>query len=284
MSLYVVLLVIIVALIIIIILNQRYNNSKIETEEYARKQLIKKNKTLSNENEELRNQMLSSNQDVGHHAYKNAKRDLRHILDQYIEDGKLKYYEIVETSNLAIKHTLFDFARSFDFIIISDIGLINVDVKSWGEKTFYHFDVPDEHATDTNSNDVEKIAGHYISEAYHNQFNSPNSAVYTFTETVQPNRVVYDFYDYDPYQLAANNAKLLKDQLEQQLNFKIQSTGVIYFSDGTVNIIQGSQERDKYVDTVSTKSSLSSIINDAIELSKHPLDEQQVKNISNIFK
>ena len=28
-----------------------------------------------------------------------------------------------------------------------------------------------------------------------------------FTETVQPNRVIYDFYDYDPYQLAANNAK-----------------------------------------------------------------------------
>ncbi len=59
------------------------------------------------------------------------------------------------------------------------------------------------------------------------------------TETVQPNRVIYDFYDYDPYQLAANNAKALKDHIEQNFNFKVQSTGVIYFSDGTVNIIQG---------------------------------------------
>ena len=29
--------------------------------------------------------------------------------------------------------------------------------------------------------------------------------------------VIYDFYDYDPYQLAANNAKALKDHIEQKL-------------------------------------------------------------------
>ena len=58
----------------ILVLNQRYSNSKIDTEVYARKQLIKKNKALSAENAELRSQMLSSNNDVGHHAYKNAKK------------------------------------------------------------------------------------------------------------------------------------------------------------------------------------------------------------------
>ncbi len=139
MSFYVVLIIIIVALIGILVLNQRYSNSKIDTEVYARKQLIKKNKALSAENAELRSQMLSSNNDVGHHAYKNAKRELRKILDSYLENGKLKYYDIIVTSNLATKHPFFEYARSFDFIIVSDIGLINVDVKSWGEKTFYHF-------------------------------------------------------------------------------------------------------------------------------------------------
>lgn len=48
--------------------------------------------------------MLSSNNDVGHHAYKNAKRELRKILDSYLENGKLKYYDIIVTSNLATKH------------------------------------------------------------------------------------------------------------------------------------------------------------------------------------
>lgn len=284
MSFYFVLIIIIVVLTGILVLNQRYNNSKIDTEVYARKQLIKKNKALSAENAELRSQMLSSNNDVGHHAYKNAKKELRKILDSYLEEGKLKYYDIIVTSNLATKHPFFEFARSFDFIIVSDIGLINVDVKSWGEKTFYHFDVPDEHDTEMSNSNIEKVVGHYISQQYHDQFNSSRSAIYTFTETVQPNRVVYDFYDYDPYQLAANNAKALKDHIEQNFNFKVQSTGVIYFSDGTVNIIQGSEERDKYVDTVSTKSSLRRIISEAIDLSKHPLNKEQVNQITSIFK
>ncbi|CYC01912.1 Uncharacterised protein [Staphylococcus aureus] len=135
----------------------------------------------------------------------------------------------------------------------------------------------------SNSN-IEKVVGHYISQQYHDQFNSSRKSIYTFTETVQPNRVIYDFYDYDPYQLAANNAKALKDHIEQKFNFKVQSTGVIYFSDGTVNIIQGSEERDKYVDTVSTKSSLRRIISEAIELSKHPLNKEQVDQITAIFK
>ena len=72
---YVVLIIIIVALIGILVLNQRYSNSKIDTEVYARKQLIKKNKALSAENAELRSQMLSSNNDVGHHAYKMLKEN-----------------------------------------------------------------------------------------------------------------------------------------------------------------------------------------------------------------
>ncbi|MCP8609377.1 hypothetical protein NMF38_22825, partial [Acinetobacter baumannii] len=206
------------------------------------------------------------------------------ILDSYLENGKLKYYDIIVTSNLATKHPFFEYARSFDFIIVSDIGLINVDVKSWGEKTFYHFDVPDEHDTEISNSNIEKVVGHYISQQYHDQFNSSRKSIYTFTETVQPNRVIYDFYDYDPYQLAANNAKALKDHIEQNFNFKVQSTGVIYFSDGTVNIIQGSEERDKYVDTVSTKSSLRRIISEAIELSKHPLNKEQVDQITAIFK
>ena len=74
---------------------------------------------------------------------------------------------------------------------------------------------------------MKKVVGHYISQQYHDQFNSSRKSIYTFTETVQPNRVIYDFYDYDPYQLAANNAKALKDHIEQNFNFKVQSTGVI---------------------------------------------------------
>ena len=81
-----------------------------------------------------------------------------------------------------------------------------------------------------------------------------------------------------------NNAKALKDKIENDYNFKIQSIGVIYFSDGSVNIIEGSDESDKYVDTVSTPISLEKVIEDAIDLSKHPLTDKQIEEISESFK
>ncbi|WP_248289721.1 NERD domain-containing protein, partial [Staphylococcus capitis] len=232
-----------------------------------------------------KNQMLSSNNDVGHHAFKNAKRELQKILDRFKNNGRLKTYSIVSTNNLAVKHPLFEYARSFDFIIVTDVGLINVDVKNWNQKTFYHFDVPDKHFEEKNQPyDTDQIVGHYVSSRYHSQFNTTRTGVYTFTEILQDNRVIYEFYDQDPYQQAANNAKALKDQIESDYRFKIQSIGVVYFSDGSVNIIEGSDESDKYVDTVSTQSSLEKVIEDAIQLSKHPLNDEQVQEISESFK
>ncbi len=285
MSVTVILSVIIIILIIAIVLNQRYMKDRVETEEYARNQLIAKNSTLSEENLALKNQMLSSNNDVGHHAFKNAKRELQKILDRFKENGRLKTYSIVSTNNLAVKHPLFEYARSFDFIIVTDVGLINVDVKNWNQKTFYHFDVPDKHFEEKNHPyDTDQIVGHYVSSRYHSQFNTTRTGVYTFTEILQDNRVIYEFYDQDPYQQAANNAKALKDQIESDYRFKIQSIGVVYFSDGSVNIIEGSDESDKYVDTVSTQSSLEKVIEDAIQLSKHPLNDEQVQEISESFK
>lgn len=130
---------------------------------------------------------------------------------------------------------------------------------------------------------VEQIVGHYISKQYHSQFDSNRNEIYTFIEKIQNNRVIYEFYQHDPYEQAAINAKILKDGIEKYFNHKVQSIGVIYFSDGSVNIIEGAEEREKYIDTVSTKSSLESVINNAIELSKHPLSETQVNTIVENF-
>ncbi|PNZ25866.1 Uncharacterised protein [Staphylococcus petrasii] len=283
MTLTVILIVIIVILILAFILNQRYMQDRVDTEIYARNQMITKNSALSKENLDLKNQMLSSNNEISPHAKSNAKRVLREILDNYITEGQLKFYHIITTSNLATKHPLFEYARTFDFIVISDIGLINIDVKKWNQKTFYHFNAPVDDKMVVDTNDVNQIVGHYISKQYHSQFNSPRSDIYTFVEEVQNNRVIYDFYDHDPYEQAAINSKSLKDNIEKNFNHKIQSIGIIYFSDGSVNIIEGAQEREKYVDTVSTKYSLEHVIKNAIDLSKHPLTEDQASKIANSF-
>ncbi|MCJ1656445.1 hypothetical protein MT340_007655 [Staphylococcus sp. NRL 16/872] len=283
MTLTVILIVIIIVLILAFILNQRYMQDRVDTEMYARNQMITKNSALSKENLDLKNQMLSTNKEISPHAKSNAKRELREILDNYITEGKLKFYHIITTSNLATKHPLFEYARTFDFIVISDVGLINIDVKKWNQKTFYHFNAPVDDKMVIDTSDVNQIVGHYISKQYHNQFNSPRSEIYTFIEEVQNNRVIYEFYNHDPYEQAAINSKSLKDNIEKKFNHKIQSIGIIYFSDGSVNIIEGTQEREKYVDTVSTKYSLEHVIKNAIEFSKHPLTEAQATKIVTSF-
>ncbi|MDM7882104.1 hypothetical protein BUZ39_02605 [Staphylococcus haemolyticus] len=283
MTLTIILVVIIVILILAFILNQRYMQDRVDTEVYARNQMVTKNASLSNENLELKNQMLSSNNDVSSHAKRNAKHVLTGILDKYKDEGKLKFYDIITTSNLATKHPFFEYARTFDYIVVSDVGLINIDVKNWKQKTFYHFDAPVDDDMQIDTTDVNQIVGHYVSKQYHSQFDSPRSEIYTFIEKIQSNRVIYEFYDHDPYEQAAINSKILKDGIENHFNHKVQSNGVVYFSDGSVNIIEGSDERAQYVDTVSTKSSLEAVIKNAIDLSKHPLSEEQVTKIVNSF-
>lgn len=92
MSLTIILSIIIIILIMAMVLNQKFMKDRVETEEYARNQLISKNSILSEENLSLKNQMLSTNNDVGQHAFKNAKRELRKILNRFKEEGRLRSY------------------------------------------------------------------------------------------------------------------------------------------------------------------------------------------------
>ena len=97
-------------------------------------------------------------------------------------------------------------------------------------KTFYHFDVPDQHLEEGQPQyNTEKVVGHYISNRYHSQFKTTRSGVYTFIEILQDNRVIYEFYDHDPYDKAANNAKALKIKLKMIiiLKFKVLASYIL---------------------------------------------------------
>ena len=96
MSLTIILSIIIIILIMAMVLNQKFMKDRVETEEYARNQLISKNSILSEENLSLKNQMLSTNNDVGQHAFKNAKRELSKILICKIKHTKISYEEIYD--------------------------------------------------------------------------------------------------------------------------------------------------------------------------------------------
>ncbi len=121
---------------------------------------------------------------------------------------------------MAVKHPLFEYARSFDFIIITDVGLINVDVKNWNQKTFYHFDVPDQHLEEGQPQyNTEKLSVIILAIDIIVSLKQHVLVSILFIEILQDNRVIYEFYDHDPYDKAANNAKALKDKIENDYNF-----------------------------------------------------------------
>ncbi|MDN8848984.1 hypothetical protein Q0M30_19370, partial [Staphylococcus aureus] len=77
-------------------------------------------------------------------------------------------------------------------------------------KTFYHF-TPDsaEQSEIDKENSVHQIVGRYIANQFHGQFHSSRSTTYTFIERIKNNSVIYDFYNYDPYEQASKNTQAL---------------------------------------------------------------------------
>lgn len=278
----IILAIIIVILLLIIIIERRVMNHKLETESYAKDQLINKISIVTRENTYLKNQMLEKdvNNDTHHHGLRKAKQDLNDILNQYRSQGSISFFDIITTGNLAVKHPLFEYARAFDYIVITEKGLFNINVKNWKQKTFYHFTVDPTNDTQNNGSDtVNQTVGRYIANQFHSQFQSTRPTTYTFVERIRNNSIIYDFYNYDPYEQSSKNAKALEDRIADQLNHRIQNIGLVYFTDGSVNLIDGPTERQDFVETVSSKSSLKEVIGETIVNAQESLTEAQYNEL-----
>lgn len=278
MFLPLILLVIIVLLIIIVFIDHRVMQNKLETETYAKDQLVTKISTVTRENTNLKNKMLDigSNNDTHHHGLRKAKQDLTVILNEQKEQGVIAYFDIIATGNLAVKHPLFEYARAFDYIVFTEKGIFNINVKNWKQKTFYHF-TPDsaEQSEIDKENSVHQIVGRYIANQFHGQFHSSRSTTYTFIERIKNNSVIYDFYNYDPYEQASKNTQALAAKIHERLNQQIPNVGLVYFTDGSVNLIDGPAIRNNYVETVSSKSSLQEIIKETLNSKNDVLTKEQ---------
>ncbi|MBF7017218.1 hypothetical protein [Staphylococcus durrellii] len=287
MFLSIILLIIIFLLIIALYLDHRFMQNKLDTEIYAKTQLVRKISTVSTENTNLRNQMLNfdANNDKHHHGIRKAKQDLNEIMNKLVDSNKLNNFEIISTSNLAVKHPFFEYARPFDYIVITEKGLFNIDVKNWRQKTFYHFNVDPEQ--DKNNDIIDKtedqIVGRYIANKFHSQFNSTRMTSYTFIERIKNDTVIFDFYSQDPYKEAAYNTKILQEKIKERVNHSIKNIGLVYFTDGSVNLIDGPTEREKYVETVSSKSSLKDIIEETVTTAEESLSKEQFDRLVERF-
>ena len=221
MFLTLILVAIIILMIVALFVSRSIMQHRLDTEVYSKNQLVSKVNTLRSEVTSLRNEMINDNNHQQHHyGIRKAKQALTDILEKFKEEGKINFFTIFSTGNLAVKHPLFEQLRTFDYIVITDKGLLNIDVKNWKEKLL-SFQCRSGKRNKTESESLDQIIGHYIADQYQSQFQSSRRDVYTFTEKIKNNRVEFDFYDYDPYLAAAVNSKELKDAYEKTLIRKL---------------------------------------------------------------
>ncbi|WP_251943020.1 hypothetical protein [Staphylococcus sp. Marseille-Q5304] len=275
------LIVVIIILIAAIFINKHFLQRRIDAENYANNQMVARLSSIRREKLSLKNQMLhfDGNTDVHHHGLRKAKHVLNDIFSEYKDNHTIEHFEIIGTDKLAVKHPLFENMRPFDYVVISDKGIFNIDVKSWKQKTFYHFTIDPKADLPPERIDLNQIVGRYVATQYHSQFQSSRPSTYTFTEQIKQHSVIYDFYDYDPYETAAVKTRELENKLDQNLSSKIKSVGLVYFTDGSVNIIEGPKEKENNAETVSSKSSLRNVIGETINQSKTGLSNEEFDNI-----
>ena len=219
---------------------------------------------------------IDGNNDTHHHGLRKAKQDLNSILNQYKNEGVIQHFDIIATGNLAVKHPLFEYARTFDYVVITEKGIFNINVKNWKQKTFYHFTADTTNSNESKVNDnIDQTVGRYIANQFHSQFQSTRSTTYTFIERIKNNSVTYDFYNYDPFEQSSINTQALEAKIYEKLNQQIKNIGLVYFTDGSVNIIDGPSTRGDYVETVSSKSSLQQIIGDTVQSTDQALTKKQ---------
>src|SRR5699024_5587207 len=149
---------------------------------------------------------------------------LNDILNQYQSEGSISFFDIITTGNLAVKHPLFEYARAFDYIVITVKGLFNIIVKNWKQKTSYHFTVDPTNDTQNNDDDTEhQIYGQYITKQLKNRLHATRPTTDTITESIRNNSIIYNINNYDTNEQSSKNDKSLKDKITDQLHHRIQN-------------------------------------------------------------
>ncbi|AKS69359.1 hypothetical protein RN70_07470 [Staphylococcus schleiferi] len=218
--------VIISALFIIVLLSLlrvKFYQNKLEVELYTKSQLLNKISKMKQEKHQFQTKEKDSSE--YHLDLRRAKQTLTQDLDALVDDEKIRHYRIFTTSQIAPKNTIYPFISQFDILVVTNIGLILLNLKALKAKTFYHFEgripLKDE-------SDIHQIVGHYIAHQYHNQFQSELRTHYTFSENIHENEVTYQFNKYDPYEMAEKATQNLQMHFESLVDVPVSTIGVIY--------------------------------------------------------
>ncbi|MFO3689483.1 hypothetical protein [Staphylococcus felis] len=266
-------------ILILFIIRIKYYHNRLDVAKYTHSQLINKISRIQHEH-----QLTSPNHPNDHPEYhfnlRKVKQQLIDILDAYKLDSDLKEYHIIATSQIAKKNSLYAYIHYFDYIIVTNIGIVLIDIKTLKNKTFLHFNGGRSFKTE---DDVDKTIAQYLANRYHAQFNTNMTTPYTFSEKVTQNGIQFQFDKYDPWMISKKSITYLNDYFESSLDIAMTTKSYIYCIQENTRLIVGDVQSDENVSICRNKDALNTAIHHLIKTSRSNFSSQNITYIVNSF-
>ncbi|MEJ7540865.1 hypothetical protein [Staphylococcus intermedius] len=265
--------------VLLALLRLRFYQHQLDVEAYTKMQLLNKISILKQERAQSKEKR--ANTTTYHLNLRNTRQLLNQLLEEFKRDEKIKDFHIITTSQIAPKNPLYPFISAFDFIVITNIGMILMNIKSLKSKTFYHFD---SQIPTTEEHDLNRMVGHYIAYQYHNQFQSDLKTSYTFNEIVSENNVTYEFHEYDPYQIAEKATQNIQEAVESFLEVPVSTIGVIYCVDQHGERIDGDAHPYSRIYTSENDQDIQHAIQELVDTSHTQLEGNTMQQLVSAFE
>ncbi|WP_086427864.1 hypothetical protein [Staphylococcus cornubiensis] len=266
-------------LVLLALLRLKFYQHKLDVEAYTKTQLLNKISILKQERYQSKDNRAVTT--TYHLNLRNTRQLLNQLLEDFKSEDKIKDFRIITTSQIAPKNPLFPLISEFDFIIVTNVGMILMNIKSLKSKTFYHFKgqlpASDEH-------DLNRIVGHYIAHQYHTQFQSDLKTSYTFNEIISENKITYEFHEYDPYQIAEKSTQNIQEVVESFIQVPVSTIGVIYCVDQRGERIDGDAQPFSNIYTTENEKDIRFAIQELVDTSHTQLESDTMQQLVTAFE
>lgn len=266
-------------LVLLAMLRLKFYQHKLDVEAYTKTQLLNKISILKQERYQSKEKHAITT--TYHLNLRNTRQLLNQLLEDFKSDEKIKTFRIITTSQIAPKNPLFPLISEFDFIIITNVGMILMNIKSLKSKTFYHFEG---HLPSPDEGDLNHIVGHYIAHQYHDQFQSHLKTSYTFNEIISENKITYEFHEYDPYQIAEKATQNIQEAVESFIQVPVSTIGVIYCVDQRGERIDGDAQPFSRIYTTENEKDIRFAIQELVDTSHTQLESDTMQRLVTAFE
>lgn len=275
MFLTLILYTIIIFILIFVILNHVKFKRQNDYLRYVNKRLILK---LEHEKKKNNTQIIPTVQAIRtpHQDKRHIKNVLTQSFNQLIHSGDITSFKVLSTNQIAKRNLFYKDLSLIDFVVLSNLGLFLVKLTHFKTKTFMHFN-----GANQPSLPFPDQFAHHISQMYHQQFHPDSNVPYTFSEKITSDKVIYQFYKYDPLKSVESSERNLSHDIEKHVNINVSTLSCIFDTNQTIYENQQSQYRK--VALIKNEQALTTYIHTFAKTSHSYLTDDTLTQLETLF-